>query len=121
MRVFLALMAGLIIAGISANADGNRGADRQQIAALPQDRGDVGQGHMFAEQICAQCHAVEPGQTRSPNRAAPAFPNIVASPGLTATAIRVWLQTPHPTMPNIVLNNSEKDNIVAYLVSLKAV
>ncbi len=121
MRVFLALMAGLIIVAISMNAGGSRGADYQQIAALPQDRGNIGQGHMMAEQVCARCHAVEPGQTHSPNGAAPAFPDIAASPGLTATAIRVWLQTPHPTMPNIVLNNQEKDNIVAYLLSLKSV
>jgi mono/diheme cytochrome c family protein len=121
MRVFLALMAGLIIVATSLSAGGSRGADRQQFAALPQERGNVGQGHMVAEQICAQCHAVEPGQTHSPNSAAPAFPDIAASPGLTATAIRVWLRSPHPTMPNIVLNNKEKDNIVAYLLSLKTV
>ncbi len=75
----------------------------------------------MAEQTCALCHTVEPGQTHSPNHAAPAFPDIAASPGLTATAIRVWLQTPHPTMPNVAFNNKEKDNIVAYLLSSKAV
>ena len=121
MRIFFALVAGLIIVATSIVGGSSRGADRQQIAALPQDRGNVGQGHMVAEQICAQCHAVEPGQTHSPNSAAPAFPEIATSPGLTATAIRVWLQSPHPTMPNIVLNNTEKDNIVAYLLSLKSV
>lgn len=121
MRVFLVLMAGLIIIGISVNAGSSRGADRQQIAALPPASGDANQGHMVAEQVCAQCHAVEPGQTHSPNRAAPAFPEFAASPGVTATAIRVWLQTPHPTMPNIMLDNKEKDDIVAYLLSLKAV
>jgi hypothetical protein len=45
--------------------------------------------------------------------------DVAASPGLTAIAIRVWLQSPHPTMPNIRLNDTEKDNIVAYLLSLK--
>ena len=121
MRVFLALMAELIIIGLSVNSGSSRGADRQQIAALPPASGDVNQGHMMAEQVCARCHAVEPGQTHSPNHSAPAFPDIAASPGLTATAIRVWLQTPHPTMPNIMLDSKEKDNIVAYLLSLKAV
>ena len=93
----------------------------QRIAALPSESGNVGEGHKLAENVCAQCHAVEGANRHSPNPRAPSFPDIVASPGLTATAIRVWLQTPHPTMPNLKLNNEEKDSIVAYLLSLKAV
>jgi mono/diheme cytochrome c family protein len=81
--------------------------------------GDARAGEQFAKAVCAQCHGVGKGQDRSPNRAAPSFADIAASPGLTATAIRVWLQTPHPTMPNVKLNDAEKDNVVAYLLSLK--
>jgi mono/diheme cytochrome c family protein len=101
---------------------------RQQISdivayleTLPDERGNVEKGQRIATQVCAQCHAVQPGKLQSPNRAAPSFADIVASPGLTATAIRVWLQTPHPTMPNIKLDAQDKDSIVAYLLSLKAV
>jgi mono/diheme cytochrome c family protein len=89
------------------------------LASLPVEQGSVSQGQRLAETVCAQCHAVGAGQRRSPNRAAPSFADIAESPGLTATAIRVWLQTPHPTMPNIRLGNDEKDGIVAYLLSLK--
>jgi len=100
---------------------------RQQISdivayleTLSVARGDVRQGEQFAKAVCSQCHGVAKGQVRSPNRAAPSFSDIAASPGLTATAIRVWLQSPHPTMPNIGLSDEAKDNVVAYLLSLKA-
>ena len=90
------------------------------LQTLPVERGDVREGEQFAKAVCAECHAVSKGQVRSPSRAAPSFSDIAASPGLTATAIRVWLQTPHPTMPNITLSDLEKDNVVAYLLSLKS-
>ena len=89
------------------------------LQTLPVEQGSVAQGQKLAESVCAECHAVGTGQRRSRNRAAPSFADIAASPGLTAVAIRVWLQTPHPTMPNIRLGNDEKDSIVAYLLSLK--
>ena len=38
---------------------------------------------------------------------------------MTATALRVWLQTSHPTMPNIMLAPNDMDNVVAYILSLK--
>lgn len=125
-------LAGLLTAGTNslafAHASGNLVPQdsvilvaQQRIAALPSETGNVGEGHKLAENVCAQCHAVEGANRHSPNPRAPSFPDIVASPGLTATAIRVWLQTPHPTMPNLMLNNEEKDSIVAYLLSLKAV
>ena len=89
------------------------------LETLPTEPGNVAKGQRIASEVCAQCHAVGAGRVRSPNRAAPGFADIAASPGLTATAIRVWLQTPHPTMPNLKLDNEEKDSIVAYLLSLK--
>ena len=99
---------------------------RQQIAdviayleTLPVTNGDAAAGRRFAETACVACHAVGSNQ-RSPNRAAPSFADIAASPGLTATAIRVWLQSPHTTMPNIKLSDEDKDNVIAYLLSLKA-
>jgi hypothetical protein len=34
-------------------------------------------------------------------------------------ALSVWLQSSHPTMPNIVLSQDEIRNVVAYIHSLK--
>jgi hypothetical protein len=30
----------------------------------------------------------------------------------------VWLQTSHPTMPNIILEPNDMSNVVAYILSL---
>jgi mono/diheme cytochrome c family protein len=99
---------------------------RQQISdivaylqTLPVASGDAAQGKRFAESECVTCHGVDRNQA-SRNRAAPSFTDIAGSPGLTATAIRVWLQSPHATMPNIKLSDEDKDNVIAYLLSLKS-
>ena len=42
------------------------------------------------------------------------------SPGMTATAISVALQTtPHRAMPNVRLNRDDLSNLVTYIRSLK--
>jgi mono/diheme cytochrome c family protein len=98
---------------------------RQQISdimayleTLPVSTGDAAAGKRFAATQCAGCHGVDRGEP-SRNRAAPSFASIADSPGLSATAIRVWLQSPHPTMPNIKLNDEDQDNVIAYLLSLR--
>ena len=40
---------------------------------------------------------------------------------MTATALAVWLQTSHPTMPNIMLAPNDMDNVFAYILSLSHV
>ena len=87
--------------------------------AVAQQVGDSMQGESIARNVCAACHAVEKGETRSPNTRAPTFQNVAATPGMTAMALRVWLQSPHPTMPNLMLTDEEKDDVIAYILSLK--
>jgi hypothetical protein len=38
----------------------------------------------------------------------------------TALSLRAFLQTPHPTMPNLILTPEETDDIIAYLLALKS-
>ena len=87
--------------------------------ASAQDVGDAKQGSLLALATCAQCHAIRPGESRSPNPMAPNFTSIATTLGMTDRALRVWLQSSHPTMPNIILSNDEKDNVVAYIMSLR--
>ena len=86
-----------------------------------QETGDPMKGAQFAQAACYQCHAVARGQDRSPNPAAPSFSSIAADPRMTALALHVWFQSPHPTMPNLVLGEYDKANLVAYILSLKYV
>ncbi len=84
-----------------------------------QQIGEPGQGHVLARQACAQCHAIEAGPAVSPNAAAPRFEDIANTPGMTDTALSAALHTSHPTMPNVMLDSAQLNNIIAYILSLK--
>ena len=91
-----------------------------QSAATAQEVGDLVAGGAFAREACASCHAIEPKVTASPNPNAPAFQHVADTSGMTATALTVWLQTSHPTMPNLQLTQVEKRDVIAYILSLRA-
>ena len=84
-----------------------------------QEIGDVGKGLVYAERICADCHAVRNSNAVSPNPEAPPFNVIAATPGMNERALTVFLQTPHRNMPNIVVPREDKYNLIAYIVSLR--
>ena len=83
-----------------------------------QATGDPQAGAAYAKQYCAKCHTIA-GENKSPEPTAPRFKDVANTSGMTATALRVWLQTSHPTMPNIILEPKELSNVVAYILSLK--
>jgi mono/diheme cytochrome c family protein len=80
---------------------------------------DVEAGAAYAEEVCAACHAVLPHENLSPLPEAPTFQEVADTPGMTELALSVWLQSSHPTMPNIVLAQDDMRNVVAYIRSLK--
>jgi mono/diheme cytochrome c family protein len=79
---------------------------------------DPAAGEVYAEKVCAQCHAIHPSGL-SPELTAPPFRDVANTPGMTDTALRVWLSTSHPTMPNIVVEPQDMDNVIAYILTLK--
>ena len=80
---------------------------------------DVAAGKAYAEQICATCHAVQAGEELSLLMDAPPFQEVADTPGMTELALSVWLQSSHPTMPNIILEQDDMRNVIAYIRSLK--
>lgn len=88
--------------------------------AFAGDTGDAKKGLDFAERTCARCHAVHADDMYSTNPDAPAFTVVAGTPGWTRTALNVFFQTPHKDMPNLVVQGEDKDNIIAYILSLKA-
>jgi mono/diheme cytochrome c family protein len=80
---------------------------------------DVEAGAAYAEQVCAACHAVLANEKISPLLEAPSFQSVADTPGMTELALSVWLQSSHPTMPNIILKQDDARNVVAYIRSLK--
>jgi cytochrome c len=89
------------------------------LSAHAQD-GDVAAGHAFAREACNACHVVEAEQ-RAPRHIAigPAFRDIAKTRGITATALRVFLTTSHPKMPNLILTPEETADVITYILSLR--
>ena len=56
----------------------------------------------------------------SPLPEAPTFQSVANTPGMTELALTVWLQSSHPTMPNIILKQDDLRNVVAYIRSLES-
>jgi mono/diheme cytochrome c family protein len=87
--------------------------------ALAQDA-DIEAGAAYANKVCAACHAVLPDEQVSPLPQVPTFQSVANTPGMTEMALTVWLQSSHPTMPNIVLEPDDMRNVVAYIRSLES-
>lgn len=88
-------------------------------AALAQEAGDAQRGLAYAKVNCAECHGVLASDVDSPRSGVAAFKRIAETPGMTGTAITVWLQTSHPTMPNFMIAPGDRADIVAYILSLR--
>lgn len=90
------------------------------LSAQAESLGNVGEGQAYARAHCAECHAVEQASDDiSPDFAAPRFVDVANTPGMTERALAVWLQTSHPTMPDLIIPEADRDNLIAYIMSLK--
>ena len=87
--------------------------------AEAQEIGEASRGHIVAQRLCAECHAIEEQDRGSPNANAPRFQAIAAIPGMTAMALSAALNTSHKSMPNILLTADEQADIIAYVLNLK--
>jgi mono/diheme cytochrome c family protein len=87
--------------------------------AAAQEAGDKAAGRTYAQAHCGECHGVESADEVSPDFNAPNFIAVANTPGMTARALAVWLQTSHPNMPNFMIPAEQKDNVIAYIMSLR--
>lgn len=88
-------------------------------SAVAEDVGNPAAGQRFAEVHCAECHAVRSGGDASPNKDAPPFAAVAVTPGMNGRALAAWLQTSHPTMPDFLIAQTDRDNVIAYILSLQ--
>ena len=100
--VLMALAAGIAAAGAQA-------AEFNTVA-----------GKQLAKQWCSSCHIVEEGQGETMSTAAPSFFDIAADPATTEMGLHAFFASPHEQMPNFQLSNGEADNVIAYILSLRA-
>jgi cytochrome c len=82
--------------------------------------GDISAGHALVSAACKACYVVDP-EEKSPRilAIAPAFREIANAPGMTATALRVFLSSSHPKMPNLILPPQQTAGVMAYILSLR--
>jgi len=75
-------------------------------------------GHRLAAAWCKDCHAIE-AATAGTTKGAPDFVAIANRSSTTALSLKVFLQTSHRSMPNLIIAPNEADDIVNYILSLK--
>ena len=85
-----------------------------------QQFGDAQKGAAWARDVCSECHAIRTAQGRSPNPRSPSFVELANTPGMTPAALTVALTTPHAGMPMFMLSSDQRQDIIAYILSLKA-
>lgn len=86
--------------------------------APAQGFGDPSAGRTIAAAVCAQCHRISE-RDNDPGRTPPDFGAVANMPSFTELSMRVFLQTPHGEMPRLQFTQTELDDIIAYLASLR--
>lgn len=89
-------------------------------SAQAQDMvGDPDAGAVFAQRVCAACHVVGGDWPANPRNPAPGFEDIAREPSVTPLGLRVFLNSPHRNMPNLILSEKEVDDVIAYIMALR--
>lgn len=88
-------------------------------SGLAQGVGDARAGREVATSLCIQCHQID-GAGRDPRRVPPGFGAIADMASQTELSLRVFLQTPHGNMPRYQLTRDETEDVIAYILSLRA-
>ena len=106
MRAAMGLGALLAISGLNSGS-------------FATETGDAAAGALVAGVWCGNCHVTVSRPPGPVDDAAPSFPSIARQPYTTSMSLRVFLQTPHRDMPNYQLSQTELDDVVAYILSLR--
>jgi mono/diheme cytochrome c family protein len=85
-----------------------------------QELGNPLSGLGLASDVCSRCHAIRRGEGLSPNSRSPTFAELANTPGMTSAALTVALTTPHAGMPMFMFTPEQRQDIIAYILSLKA-
>ena len=88
--------------------------------ALANPAGDPAAGQDLARAVCAECHQVERVWIDDFGAGAPPFTAIAESEH-SETSLKVFLRTPHVTMPNLILTPTEIEDLVAYIMTMRPI
>ena len=65
--------------------------------------------------LCVPCHQIDETRRDGP----PSFVDIALMPSTTALSLKVFLRSNHNEMPNLIIPDSETDDLIAYILTLK--
>jgi len=88
------------------------------VEALAQSNNGHSPGRQVAIELCSSCHRVTEGQPR-PRQNEASFFAIANLPSTTALSLKVFLRSNHKGMPNLIVSESDTDNLIDYILSLK--
>jgi mono/diheme cytochrome c family protein len=88
-------------------------------SAKAEEFGDPVKGMELAISMCAECHAVGEDTKDTPEPNAPSFRAVAAMPSTTRMAISAWFRSPHPSMPSLIIEDENANDLIAYILSLK--
>jgi len=76
-------------------------------------------GRKLAEAWCSSCHAIDSSGARTHTTTAPDFLAVANMASTTELSLKVFLQSSHRSMPNVILTNEQRGDIVNYILSLR--
>ena len=118
MGKYWTLAAAILISLVASAGDA---AERSR----PAYRGKADAGREFALRVCTGCHVVSPDQPFAPDlKGNPDFHTIANTRGVTPESLRRKLAAlpqvpPHGRMANPQINDSDRADVVAYIMSLR--
>jgi mono/diheme cytochrome c family protein len=86
---------------------------------IPAAAQDPAVGGTLAEHWCMGCHVVERVPPTAAPSGVPSFVAIAEKPSTTAASLALYLSSAHTHMPDFSLSRSERDALVAYILSLR--
>jgi mono/diheme cytochrome c family protein len=72
-------------------------------------------GRQTATILCLPCHQIDKTNRNGP----PSFVDIANLPSTTALSLKVFLRSNHKEMPNLIIPDSETNDLIAFILSLK--
>ena len=81
--------------------------------------GDIDAGQAYAERRCAECHDISARNPMTTATGAPTFHQIANAPGVSHTSLSAWLLSSHPKMPGLMIERSDLDDVITFILSLK--
>ncbi|WP_315702124.1 MULTISPECIES: cytochrome c [unclassified Bradyrhizobium] len=78
----------------------------------------VAAGHKLAEAWCTACHVID-ARHGTAQGGAPDFVAVANMHSTTELSLKVFLQSSHANMPNIMMTPEQRGDLVDYILSLK--